>query len=100
MKETKNHAEEESTIKVTDRRHWAREDDGDDDNDEETVGTRPTIVDEYRLRAETAEQRLQDYIAAYKQSQAEMEDVRGKLADDVERKASLRFGDLVAELLG
>lgn len=92
--------EEESSIKVTDRRHWAREDDGEDDNSEEVTSTRPTIVDEYRLRAETAEERLQDYIAAYKQSQAEMEGVRAKLADDVERKASLRFGDLVGELLG
>lgn len=93
-------AEEPPTIKVTDRRHWARQDDGEGDDNEEPVSTRPTIVDEYRARAETAEQRLQDYIAAYKQSQAEMEGVRAKLAEDVERKASLRFGDLVTELLG
>jgi molecular chaperone GrpE len=87
-----------SEIKVTDRRHWAREDDEEDGDG--TVSTQPTIIDEYRQRAETAEQRLQDYIAAYKKSQADMDGVRARLARDLDDKVALRYGELVGDLLG
>jgi len=89
-----------SEIKVTDRRHWAREDDDGEDDGGGTVSTQPTIIDEYRQRAETAEQRLQDYIAAYKKSQADMDGVRTRLTRDLDDKVTLRFGELVGDLLG
>jgi molecular chaperone GrpE len=91
----------EVAFKVDDRRHWARqdEDDGQSASDGEEVSTQPTILDEYKHRMEAAESKLQEYIAAFKQNQAEQEAVRARLARDVERKVDLRFGGLVAALL-
>jgi len=87
------------TLKVEDRRHWARQVRDEDEGPEAPASTAPTIVDELRSRAEAAERRLQEYIEAFKAAQVEQERVRARLARDVERKADLRFGSLVAELL-
>ena len=49
---------DDETFRVADRRHWARDDDAGDsatDDDAETPEVRqPTVLDEYRLRAEQA----------------------------------------------
>lgn len=92
----------EPEIKVTDRRHWAHDEDADEssDGDEATeTTTYPTIVDEYRQRAEQAEQQLHEYIAAFKREKEEQEQFRERMARDVERRVELQFGELVGELL-
>lgn len=98
-------------FKVEDRRHWqAGEDDtnGDPDqaqvDDEGSDDTRvepqkPTLLEEFRLRAETAEAKLQQYIDAYKSDREEQERFRVRLERDVDRRVGLQFGELVAELL-
>jgi molecular chaperone GrpE len=88
----------ESPFKVQDRRHWARED-RDDDEPEETASTRPTIVEEYEERARAAEARLQEYIAAFKEAQAEHDAFRERLGKDVDRRVALQFAELISELL-
>ena len=90
---------EESEFKVDDRRHWQKEGEGDADDSAEAAPARPTIIDEYRLRAEQAEQKLHEYIDAFKQFRKEQEDVRVRLNRDVQRKVELQFGELVGELL-
>lgn len=89
---------EKPPLKVEDKRHWARRDAGEDEA-EAAPSTQPTILDEYRRRAEAAEKTLQDYIAAFKQSQAEQEEFRARLTRDVERRVDLQFGRLVSEML-
>jgi len=89
---------EPEKIKVEDRRHWAR-DDYEENGEAEPPSTQPTIIDEYRARAEDAERRLQDYIAAFKKSQADHEEFRLRLERDVERKVELKFGGVAADLL-
>ncbi len=89
-------------FKVEDRRHWARprpsgaQDEG---PELEVPSTRPTVVEEYRRRAEAAEQRLQDYIQAFKEARAEQEALRARLERDCDRRVDLRFAELVRELL-
>ena len=90
---------EEPRIKVEDKRHWAREDRDDDGNDDEPTSTVPTIIDEYRLRAEAAEKKLHEYIEAFKASQTEQDQFRERLNRDVERRVALQFSGLVGELL-
>jgi molecular chaperone GrpE (heat shock protein) len=90
-------SDEPPEIRVEDRRHWARED-RDDDGPESTT-TFPTVVEEYRARAEAAETRLREYIAAYKQAEAEQEAFRQRLLKDVDRRVELQFSELVVELL-
>ena len=85
--------------KVEDRRHWMQEADEAGEQLEESAPAKPTIIDEYRDRAEQAEQKLLEYIEAFKVFREEQEQVRLRLDRDVERKTDLRFGELVAELL-
>ena len=60
---------------------------------------RPSVLDEYRLRAEEAERKLLEYIEAFKRHQTDQDQVRQRLTRDVERKVELQFGGLVGELL-
>jgi len=94
-------AASEPRIRVDDRRHWARGNDGPAAGEDaaEAPSTRPSMVEEYRRRTEEAEARLQDYIAAYKKSLAEQDDFRERLTRDVERRVQLKFGEVVADLL-
>ncbi|MDH3627975.1 MAG: nucleotide exchange factor GrpE [Acidobacteriota bacterium] len=97
-----NDVEEEGAeeFKVKDRRHWADEDGlGDEDLAETAAPATPTIIDEYRDRTERAEQKLQDYIDAFKGFKDEQEQVRARLDRDVNRRVALKFGELVASLL-
>ncbi|MBZ5638973.1 MAG: nucleotide exchange factor GrpE [Acidobacteriia bacterium] len=91
-------------LKVEDKRHWARkpsEEESQDagGDDEAAASLRPTIVDEYRLRAEAAERKLREYIEAFKKAQADHEEFRERLRRDVDRKVEVNFGSLVTELL-
>jgi len=87
-------------IRVEDRRHWARADREDESGDDAgPASTQPTIVDEYRRRAEEAEERLREYIAAFKEAENEREQFRVRLARDVDRRVDLRFGEVVEEFL-
>ena len=57
-----------------------------------------TLLDRYRSRADQAEAKLQEYIAAFKQSQAEADAFRGRLTRDLDRKVDLKFAGIVREL--
>ncbi len=87
------------SVKVEDRRFWARAQEA-EDTDAEGVppSPYPTLVDELRRRAEQAERTLREYVEAYKHAQAEHEQARERLLRDVERRAEERFGELAAEL--
>jgi molecular chaperone GrpE (heat shock protein) len=97
---TKAASEERDEFRVEDRRHWARED---EDPEEGGVGEaevkQPTLIDEYRQRTEAAEQKLQEYIEAFKRFKDEQEEYRLRLARDVDRRVELQFGEMVGELL-
>jgi len=86
-------------FKVDDRRHWQQDDEADEDGATEVEPARPTVLDEYRLRAEDAERKLLEYIEAFKRHQADQEQVRARLARDVDRRVDLKFGELVGDLL-
>ncbi|HEX5044984.1 MAG TPA: nucleotide exchange factor GrpE [Candidatus Polarisedimenticolaceae bacterium] len=100
---------ERPSFKVDDRRHWARplnehgEQEENTDRPEAEPEPRPaagdTLVDSYRSRAEQAEAKLHEYIGAFRQSQADADAFRERLARDLDRKVELRFAALVRELL-
>ncbi len=97
QEEPSGNGEDVAEFKVTDRRHWTRE--NDDETESEAEPTRPTVIDEYRERAESAERKLQEYIDAFKTFKNEQEQFRDRMQRDIERKVALRFGALVAALL-
>lgn len=102
-------------FRVEDRRHWLRQDVEDDEPqagptapgeersmaDEEPAGEprRPTVLDEYRERAEAAERKLHEYIEAFKAQSREQEAFRQRTERGIERRVQLDFADLVRELL-
>ena len=85
-------------FKVDDRRHWRRTDD-DANEAAESEPAKPGIIETYRVRAAEAEQKLLEYIEAFKRHQAEQDRVRERLARDVERRVSLMFGEMLSQLL-
>ena len=89
-------------FRVDDRRHWVDADpDGNDENGDAVpvAPVRPSVIDEYRERAEKAEQTLQEYIDAHKKFKLEQEQVRERLNRRVEHEVALKFGELVGEQL-
>jgi molecular chaperone GrpE len=91
-------APEDQVFKVEDRRHWQQDED-DEAVESEVAPATPSILDEFRLRAEQAEGKLLEYIEAFKRHKDDQEQVRERLARDVDRKVDLKFGDLVSDLL-
>jgi molecular chaperone GrpE (heat shock protein) len=93
-------AEQGDEFKVDDRRHWATEEEPPEKAEGETVEVKhPTLLDEYRQRAEAAERKLQEYIEAFKRFKEEQEQYRVRLSRDVDRRVDLKFGEMVGELL-
>jgi molecular chaperone GrpE len=93
-------AEEAEEFRVEDRRHWAHGDEEAEESGGEVAEIKqPTLLDEYRQRAEAAEKKLQEYIEAFKRFKEEHEQFRLRLTRDVDRKVELNFGELVGELL-
>jgi molecular chaperone GrpE len=89
----------DETFKVDDRRHWQQEEAPDGDEGVDAAPAKPSVLDEYRLRAEAAEGKLLEYIEAFKRHQADHEQARERLARDVDRKVDLKFGELLGDLL-
>jgi molecular chaperone GrpE len=93
-------AENADQFRVEDRRHWAHKSEGPQEAEsQEPEVKQPTMLDEYRQRAEAAESKLQEYIEAFKRFKDEQEQYRQRLSRDVDRRVDLKFGELVGELL-
>jgi molecular chaperone GrpE len=88
---------QQDPVKVEDRRHWARGEAADEGA--EPPSTHPTLVDQLTKRADDAERKLLEYIAAFKEAQADQDRFRERLQGDVDRKVEIRFGSLVSDIL-
>jgi molecular chaperone GrpE len=87
-------------FRVEDRRHWNQaSEDAAEGPRPDSEPRKPSLIDEYRARAEAAEARLQEYIEAFKQHQREQDEFRSRLARDVDRRVELKFAGLVRDLL-
>ncbi len=75
--------EEDSKFRVTDKRHWVNEDD-ESIKDSEIEERLPTYVEKLKKEAEEKDRRLKEYIAAYKNKNAENEEFRIRLQKENE----------------
>jgi len=89
---------DEPAFRVEDRRHWTHAE-GEPAGTEAPAPRAPALLDEYRARAEGAEQKLHEYIEAFKQFRREQDEFRERLGRDVDRRVELQFGTLLQELL-
>jgi molecular chaperone GrpE len=67
-----------SGFKVSDRRHWALEDEG-EASAGEPAERLPSYVEQLKQQAESKDKQLREYIAAYKSKSAETDEIRIRL---------------------
>ena len=92
--------EEDKSFTISDRRHWARRQRGDELEEPAEPGERlPTYVEELKAEAEEKDATLREYIASYKKVKEEMEAARARLAQDMERRLERDKQEFFAGLL-
>ena len=103
MPENKNtNRDDKPKMKVLDRRHWV--DENEDSNNEDEPGKPieerlPNFVEQLKNEAEDKDKRLREYIAAYKDKNAENDDFRIRLQKENETRLDQFKAILFARLL-
>lgn len=85
-------------IEVRDKRRIKSADDTCGEAEESDLERMPTYVKQLEKQMEAHDSRLKEYITAHKEKMAEMDKVRQRLEENSEKRASEKFGELVAEL--
>jgi len=102
---TKNNSEdqdqtEKPKINVVDRRHWVSEDDDASATDEENLEERyPSFVEKLKKEAEEKDERLKEYINAYKEKNAQTDELRVRLQRENETRLDQFKANLFARLV-
>jgi molecular chaperone GrpE len=92
--------EPKKDFSVSDRRHWARRQEGEAMEEPTEPGERlPTYVEEITAKLAQKDHTLREYIEAHKETKAEMEAARARLAQDMERRLELHKQEFFAGLL-
>jgi len=89
---------EPATIEFVDRRRIRSADDTCDDAPSADLERHPTIFSKMKDEALEKDQKLKEYIAAYKEQVEEMEKARKRLEEQADSRAETRFADVVSEL--
>ncbi|GJL80116.1 MAG: protein GrpE [Nitrospinaceae bacterium] len=105
MEDDRNSNENEQTgekpkIHVVDRRHWVNEDEGVEPMETTDVEERyPSFVEKLKKEAEEKDQRLKEYIAAYKEKNSQTDELRVRLQRDNEIRLDQFKANLFARLV-
>ena len=103
MSEKKNPEKDETPkVKVLDRRHWVdeNEDSNNEDEPSKPIEERlPNFVEQLKNEAEDKDKRLREYIAAYKDKNAENDEFRIRLQKENETRLDQFKAILFARLL-
>ena len=99
-KEKDNSSEkpETSRFTVSDRRHWAHEEDGGNPTDESSERL-PSYVEQLKQQAEAKDKQLREYIAAYKSKSAETDEIRIRLQKENETRLEQIKADFFKKLI-
>jgi len=89
---------ESGKIEFHDKRRIKSAEDTAEEEGEPDLERLPHYVEQLESQMAERDSRLKEYIAAHKEKMAEMDRVRKRLEEDVERRATARFGELLAEL--
>ena len=89
--------ERDDSVKVVDRRWWARGDDGGAPRAD--AGQKPTYVEELERRAADAEKQAQEYLAKYRGAAQEFEDARARMRKELAKDAERTRRDVLVSLL-
>jgi molecular chaperone GrpE len=89
--------EDESPVKVVDRRWWARGDDGGAPAADRS--TKPTYIEELERQLAEKDRIAQEYIAKYRQAAAEFDESRLRLRREISKDIERGRREILAELL-
>ena len=91
---------EKPKINVVDRRHWVNEDDDAEVTESGDLDERyPSFVDKLKKEAEEKDARLKEYINAYKEKNAETDELRIRLQRENETRLDQFKANLFARLV-
>ena len=90
--------QQDDSVKVVDRRWWARGDDGGDARGDQ-AGQKPTYVEELERRATGAEKQAQELLAKYRQASQEFEDARARMRKELAKDAERSRRDVLVSLI-
>ena len=96
--ENQTEPQETSRFTVSDRRHWALEEDNDNPVDE-SAERLPSYVEQLKQQAEAKDKQLREYIAAYKSKSAETDEIRIRLQKENETRLEQIKADFFKELI-
>ncbi len=92
--------QEKSKINVVDRRHWVDADDDAEGTDQESLDERvPSFVEKLKKDAEDKDERLKEYINAYKEKNAQTDELRVRLQRENETRLDQFKANLFARLV-
>jgi len=92
--------EEKPKIQVVDRRHWVAEDENAEESGGKNIEERyPSFVEKLKKEAEEKDQRLKEYIAAYKEKTSQTDELRARLQRDNDTRLDQFKANLFAKLL-
>ena len=91
---------EKPKINVVDRRHWVDQDDDASATDKESLEERyPSFVEKLKKDAEEKDERLKEYINAYKEKNAQTDELRIRLQRENETRLDQFKANLFARLV-
>jgi len=88
--------EHDESLKVVDRRWWAR---GDDAGGPRADSQKPTFVEELERRLAEAEKQAHEYLSKYRQASQEFEDARARMRKELAKDAERSRRDVLVSLL-
>ena len=95
-----NNQTEKPKINVVDRRHWVNEDDEASATDEKNLEERyPSFVEKLKKQAEEKDERLKEYISAYKEKNAQTDELRIRLQRENETRLDQFKANLFARMV-
>ncbi len=97
-KDSQTENQETSRFTVSDRRHWALEDDGENPAGEPAERL-PSYVEQLKQQTEAKDQQLREYIAAYKSKTAETDEIRVRLQKENENRLEQIKTDFFKKLI-
>jgi molecular chaperone GrpE len=90
--------QQDDSVKVVDRRWWARGDDGGAPRADQPA-QKPTYVEELERRATDAEKQAQEYLGKYRQASQEFEDARARMRKELAKDAERSRRDVLVSLI-
>jgi len=86
-------------FKVNDRRWWLDEDANLDEISEGSQASRPSYIEELEAQLEEKNRTLQEFIQAHKSSVSEMDQVRGRLEKELNKRVEIEKANLIGPFI-